>query len=548
MPSSADYAPTSGYSSYSSYSSPSGTASTSWSADLLSSTWSSAESLSPAEPPSPAEPHSPAESFGLAEPSDQAEPESLAESPSPAEPLDSTRPLAAASGEPSDAPWSAASLGISASSLAASSLAASSLAAPRLATPAGSGGSGSGPLEPAGTSGRHPRRRIAPLIGIAAALVVLLGAAGVYYFSNASKASPSSAAGKTKHRVSAPVKGGAEQVVSVTPADGATEVNGGDAIKVVFSEPLNQNSPMPTLKPAIDGNWSVSGDTATFVPAGGFWQRTKVTIAIPAGVASSAGGKLSTAVTDSFTTGTFSLVRLEQLLAQLGYLPLTWAPASGTQVPLTDQNAQYSAAYNAPQGAYTWQSGYPSELISLWKPNAPSQILRGAVAAFQADHGLMEDVIAENQEGFIVTGGIGERLWKAMFQALATDDLNKHGYTYALASQRPPETLTVWHNGQQIFRNLANTGIPVSPTTVGTNPVYIKYQSQIMKGTNPDGTPYADQVYWVSYFYQGEAVHYFPRYSYGWQQSLGCVELPYGPAERIWPYLTYGTLVTVTPT
>jgi hypothetical protein len=41
-------------------------------------------------------------------------------------------------------------------------------------------------------------------------------------------------------------------------------------------------------------------------------------------------------------------------------------------------------------------------------------------------------------------------------------------------------------------------------------------------------------------------VHYFPRASYGWQQSLGCVELPYNQAKFIWPYLTYGTLVTVT--
>jgi lipoprotein-anchoring transpeptidase ErfK/SrfK len=67
-----------------------------------------------------------------------------------------------------------------------------------------------------------------------------------------------------------------------------------------------------------------------------------------------------------------------------------------------------------------------------------------------------------------------------------------------------------------------------------------------MKGRNPDGSKYADQVYWVAYFHNGEAVHYFPRASYGSQQSLGCVELPYSEAKWIWPYLTYGTRVTVT--
>jgi hypothetical protein len=45
-------------------------------------------------------------------------------------------------------------------------------------------------------------------------------------------------------------------------------------------------------------------------------------------------------------------------------------------------------------------------------------------------------------------------------------------------------------------------------------------------------------------------VHAFPRGSYGWYQSLGCVELPYdgsgpGVAENVWNLITYGTLVTV---
>jgi hypothetical protein len=49
----------------------------------------------------------------------------------------------------------------------------------------------------------------------------------------------------------------------------------------------------------------------------------------------------------------------------------------------------------------------------------------------------------------------------------------------------------------------------------------------------------------VSYFNGSDAVHYYPRGSYGWPQSLGCVELPYDQAQKAWPFLTYGTLVTV---
>jgi lipoprotein-anchoring transpeptidase ErfK/SrfK len=97
-----------------------------------------------------------------------------------------------------------------------------------------------------------------------------------------------------------------------------------------------------------------------------------------------------------------------------------------------------------------------------------------------------------------------------------------------------------------VFRSLANTGIPVSPTVDGTFPVYERFRYQIMSGTNPDGSHYADPVSFVSYFNGGDAVHYFPRGSYGSQQSLGCVELPYNAAEHAYPFLTYGSLVTVT--
>ena len=67
-----------------------------------------------------------------------------------------------------------------------------------------------------------------------------------------------------------------------------------------------------------------------------------------------------------------------------------------------------------------------------------------------------------------------------------------------------------------------------------------------MSGTNPDGTHYRDPgVPWVSYFNGGDAIHGFNRGSYGSAQSLGCVELPFSEAERVFPYTPVGTLVTV---
>jgi hypothetical protein len=467
-------------------------------------------------------------------------------------------------GGPSPADWSAASLGLpalaprgSGSDGAGSDGSGSDGSGSRGSGHGGSGhggsghgGSGHGGSGHADSSTGWSRRRIGTTVGVAAALAALIGG-GTYYFAHSSRASAVGATGKAKQKrkVVTTAAKGPEHVLSVSPTDGATGVNGGAAIRVVFSEPLSATTPMPTLHPKISGSWHVAGNAAMFVPTKGFWEHTKVTLTIPGGalgVQSGGGGLLASKVVEHYTTGYFSEVRLEQDLAQLGYLPLTWAPTSGTPAAMTDANAQYSAAYAPPQGSYTWQSGYPSRLMNLWRPDGPSEILRGAVAAFQADHGLIYDMQLENEVGLIVNGSIGQQTWSAMFRALANGDMNKHGYTYAVASQHYPETLTVWHNGAQIFHRLANTGIPISPTAVRTDPVYIRYQYQIMKGTNPDGTKYADPVAWVAYFHGGEAVHYFPRYSYGSQQSLGCVELPYNQAKWIWPYLTYGTLVTVT--
>jgi peptidoglycan hydrolase-like protein with peptidoglycan-binding domain len=382
------------------------------------------------------------------------------------------------------------------------------------------------------------------VVALAAVIAAVLGGGAWFALSGASAQehrSPgkdATAQAKTAHTHKAVVT--PITVASFTPASHTHGVNGADSIRVVFSAPLAADSPMPSLSPSIAGSWQrVSPDTVEFVPAQGFPELTRVRVVVPAGsagVRSAAGGLLATQAVDKFWTGSFSTTRVEQVLAQLGYLPLAWSPAAGgLPVPTTDANAQLSAAYDPPPGSFSWQPGYPSELMNMWSAGQTNEVLTGAVMAFESDQGLAMDGVA------------GPEVWHALLQAVAKGQDNTHGYTYALASQVQPETLTVWHDGRVLLHTLANTGIPAAPTTVGTAAVYLKYSFQIMKGTNPDGTKYADPVSWVSYFRSGEAVHYFARGSYGYQQSLGCVELPYAQAKFIWPYLTYGTLVTVTP-
>jgi peptidoglycan hydrolase-like protein with peptidoglycan-binding domain len=381
------------------------------------------------------------------------------------------------------------------------------------------------------------------LSALAVVIVGVLGGGSWFAFSGAG-AQQHGSSGKeaAAHPTAEHARQGAVKpitVTSVTPARHSHNVNGADPIEVAFSAPLAAGSPMPILSPSVAGTWQrVRPDTIEFVPSQGYLEQTRVRVVIPggtAGVRSVSGGLLAANVVFRFWTGSYSTMRVEQLLAQLGYLPLNWTPAAGTQaVPAAGASAQLSAAYDPPAGSFSWQPGYPSELMDQWQPGQTNEVLTGAVMAFESDHGLTMDGIA------------GPEVWHALLAAVAAGQDNSHGYTYALASQVLPETLTVWHNGKVILDTPANTGIPAAPTTVGTAAVYLKYSFQIMRGTNPDGTKYADPVSWVSYFRNGEAVHYFPRASYGFQQSLGCVELPYAQAEFIWPYLTYGTLVTVT--
>ena len=309
-----------------------------------------------------------------------------------------------------------------------------------------------------------------------------------------------------------------------------------------FSAPLAANTPMPALSPHIAGSWQVEGDTAVFTPASGYFQNTHVTLKIPGGpdgmisagrASAGTGGLLVSSVTQSFTTGSFSTLRLQQLLSQLGYLPLTWTPKSKAGISPSNANAELSAAYQPPAGTFSWTGDYPSNLKDQWKAGSGNMLDVGAVRAFESGTGLTMD------------GNVGHTVWSDLLSAVANGKHNPNGYTYALTSQALPETIKIWHNGRLVLESAANTGIPASPTADGTFPVYLRYYFQIMQGTNPDGSQYADPVYYVSYFNGGDAVHYFSRGGYGYNQSLGCVELPWDAAKKAYPYLTYGSLVTV---
>ena len=319
------------------------------------------------------------------------------------------------------------------------------------------------------------------------------------------------------------------RVVSVTPAGNSRGVDGALNVTVTYNEPMLATDPLPWLSPAVAGTWQRAGNTAVFMPRTGIPASTRETVMVSQAVA---GGRSDEEF--SFRTAGYSTLRLQQLLAELGYLPMSWSAALGAGFPDQSAAAQLAAAYQPPPGTFRWQHGYPSMLHSFWRQGHPTPLDEGAITAFESDHGMPLD------------GTAGPRLWAALLRASENGARNTHGYSYAIANYAIPETLTIWHDGRQVFSSFANLGISAAPTPAGTFPVYEKLPYQVMQGTNPDGSHYADPVQWVSYFVGGSAVHYIPRGSYGYPQSVGCVELPYSASVQAYHYLPYGSLVTVT--
>lgn len=317
------------------------------------------------------------------------------------------------------------------------------------------------------------------------------------------------------------------------PAPGAT-IKPSTPITLTFSKPVSTalGTHMPPVSPNA-GSWhTVNSHTIRFEPTGyGYGLAAKVQLALPSGVRILGGQTGSQGNTASYTVPGGSMLRVQQLLSQLGYLPLTF---KGADVPLTN-TAQEAAAVDPPKGTFDWKyANTPAALKSFWKPGAYGTVTRGALMAFENDHGMTADGIA------------GPAVWKALISAAISGHGSTFGYTFVSVSV-PSQSLNLWHNGKTIISSTpVNTGIPSAPTATGTYPVYEHLTSTTMSGTNPDGSHYSDPgIPWVSYFNGGDALHGFTRASYGSPQSLGCVEMPFSVAGQVWPYTPIGTLVDV---
>ena len=296
-------------------------------------------------------------------------------------------------------------------------------------------------------------------------------------------------------------------------------------VRLHFSTAVNAKSmPALTVRPTLATTWQQIGPRdVQAVITGTFRPLVNYRVGAPTSVLCATRCTFTRLRTVT-VTGATSVTWEEQLLATLHYLPLTFTPSSPANDPAAPASGTFSWTY----------TNLPLRLSSLWLQGASNVLVTGALMHFQSDHQLP------------TTGVADLTTWDALMSAVEQHQVNPSPYSYVDVSETLPQTLILYVANKATFHALVNTGISVSPTALGTYPVYLRYTTQTMSGTNPDGSHYSDPgIPWVSYFNGGDALHGFIRSTYGWPQSLGCVEMPFNDAKTIWPYTPIGTLVTV---
>jgi lipoprotein-anchoring transpeptidase ErfK/SrfK len=341
-------------------------------------------------------------------------------------------------------------------------------------------------------------------------------------------------------------------VAAADPPPGSLDAGLDSPITLTFDEPVARalGTARPRVSPGTVGTWTEpNADTLVFTPqAPGFGPGTAVTVSFDRPVAVAGGSSAGSVIMAAsgfyhFTVTQASVLRLQQILAQLHYLPLNFTPAPGVRSPTT--LAGEEATLGSPlKGSFSWRwHSAPASLQAQWQPGSPTVMVKGALMAFTAAtesssyNGYTADDETVNQ--------LADASWKALLSAAAANQVDPEPYSYVYVSETLPETLSVWENGTTVLTAPTNTGIPGEPTALGTYPIYVRYTFNYMSGFNPDGSYYNDPVYWINYFNGGDAVHGFVRASYGFPQSLGCVELPIPTAQVAFNHLAIGDLVTV---
>jgi len=308
--------------------------------------------------------------------------------------------------------------------------------------------------------------------------------------------------------------------------------NGTQPLSVTLSAPVLASSPPPTMIPKVAGTWSAVGDSWVFTPVSTLQPCTNYALTVWARTSSSGYTPLGRRQTISLQVACPSIAGLQQALARLGYLPAKLKPLYDVHYAPGPETRREAAehAFHPPRGAL---APHPADA----PPTQMGQLdatTKGALEVYQADNGIE------------ATGEPNAATWASLLYDVTVGKRIPSPYTWVTVSESLPETLEVHEGSRVAFTALANTGVPGAETEQGIFPIYSRLVSTTMVGEDVDGTKYdVPDVPWVNYFNGGDAVHGYPRESYGFPQSNGCVELPIEAAHTVFGMLAIGDIVEV---
>jgi peptidoglycan hydrolase-like protein with peptidoglycan-binding domain len=309
--------------------------------------------------------------------------------------------------------------------------------------------------------------------------------------------------------------------------------NGTKPLKVTLSAPVAPSSPPPTLRPATAGAWTAVGNSEVFTPVSTLQPCSTYTLTVWADTVATGLSRLGRRQTIALHVACPPIAGLQQALARLGYLGAAFHPLYAVQIPPGPETRREAAvhAFHPPRGRL---GADPSDAPRV-EMGQLDETTKGALTVFQSDHGLEP------------TGEPDDATWAALLAADTDYRRDPEPYTWVSVSEGEPETLQVHRGDHVALSSATNTGVPGAETPQGIFPIFARYVSTTMSGTDVDGTKYVvPDVPWVNYFNGGDAVHGYPRASYGFPQSNGCVELPIETAHTVFGMLGIGDVVDIT--
>ena len=167
----------------------------------------------------------------------------------------------------------------------------------------------------------------AVVVVVAVLLLFTLGGSSPQHSGSAGGGSPSSRSGSGAGGSGRPTFA----LQSTSPAAGTQNVPANTSISLQFSAPVSLTQAQPTLAPAIAGKWvQTAATTLTYDLDSPLIPSSQEVVTIPGGtngLRSTGGAVLAASHSVAFGVAAGDTLRLQQLLAELNYLPVGFSPA-----------------------------------------------------------------------------------------------------------------------------------------------------------------------------------------------------------------------------